>query len=55
MGTYLEVYYAGMVNDPEPSLLKTSYDHAKVHLLNQIHRMQPKVPKENSDARKLDS
>ena len=55
MGTYLEVYYAGMVNDPVPSLLKTSYDQAKVHLLNQIYNMQPKAPKENSNARKLDS
>ena len=54
-GTYLEVYYAGMVNDPVPSLLKASYDHAKVHLLNQIHNMQPKTIKEDSNARKLDS
>ncbi len=54
-GTYLEVYYAGMVNEPVPSLLRTSYDHAKVYLLNQIHNMQPKRTKEDINARKLDS
>ena len=61
-GTYLEVYYAGAVNDPVPTLLSTSYDHAKVHLMNQIHNNRPTVKinnnptrKEGKDARKLDS
>ncbi len=62
MGTYLEVYYAGMVNDPVPSRLNTSYDHAKVHLMNQIQNSRPTVNinkqpprKEGTNARKLDS
>ena len=55
-GTYLEVYYAGMVNDPVPSQLKTSYDQAKAQILNQIHNTRSSTKKEEIlDARKLDS